>query len=299
MATASLLFWQYPVITEKTFNEQNKNDPNYLALPWATIIDKNIPLNQVYNLVKQYNPQPTYTCCQHVHFKKLINFWKMIDLKTIYSSHKIIGENEINGIKILPCPLYAVNVADSNRNALIRETNLMKCDRPILYSFAGGYQPANYLTDIRAKIFNLQSRNKEDVYIKNTGDWHFNCVVYNHKQNHKGELNENMEHKQKTYAYNELLLKSKFTLCPSGSGPNSIRFWEALGAGSIPVLLADTLELPENKLWDSCILRIRESEINNIDTILRKIYPEEMHKRRSGCLDMYNYYKNNYRNLKA
>ena len=96
-----------------------------------------------------------------------------------------------------------------------------------------------------------------------------------------------------------MLLKSKFTLCPSGSGPNSIRFWEALGAGSIPVLLADTLELPENKLWDSCILRISESEINNIDTILRKISPEEMHKRRSGCLDMYNYYKNNYRNLKV
>ena len=65
MATAPLLFWQYPVITEKTFYEQNKNDPNYLALPWATIIDKNIPLNQVYNLVKQYNPPPTYTCCQH------------------------------------------------------------------------------------------------------------------------------------------------------------------------------------------------------------------------------------------
>ena len=83
------------------------------------------------------------------------------------------------------------------------------------------------------------------------------------------------------------------------SGPNSIRFWEALGAGSIPVLLADTLELPENKLWDSSILRIRESEINNIDTILRKISPEEINKRRSGCLDMYNYYKNNYRNLKA
>ena len=24
------LFWQYPVITEKTFYEQNKNEPNYL-----------------------------------------------------------------------------------------------------------------------------------------------------------------------------------------------------------------------------------------------------------------------------
>ena len=36
------LFWQYPVITEKTFYEQNKYNFNYLGLPWATIIDKKI-----------------------------------------------------------------------------------------------------------------------------------------------------------------------------------------------------------------------------------------------------------------
>ena len=34
------LFWQYPVITEKTFYEQNKDDPMYVGLPWATILDK-------------------------------------------------------------------------------------------------------------------------------------------------------------------------------------------------------------------------------------------------------------------
>ena len=44
------LFWQYPVITEKTFAIQNKGRPNFLGLPWATIIDKNINLQSVYNL---------------------------------------------------------------------------------------------------------------------------------------------------------------------------------------------------------------------------------------------------------
>ena len=34
------LFWQYPVITEKTFYEQNKDDPMYVGIPWATILDK-------------------------------------------------------------------------------------------------------------------------------------------------------------------------------------------------------------------------------------------------------------------
>jgi hypothetical protein len=51
-----------------------------------------------------------------------------------------------------------------------------------------------------------------------------------------------------------LLLDSRFTLCPSGSGPNYIRLWESLACGCIPVLLADTLDLPNHKLWDESIV---------------------------------------------
>ncbi len=36
------LFWQYPVITEKTFSLERQSDPYYLGFPWATVIDKNI-----------------------------------------------------------------------------------------------------------------------------------------------------------------------------------------------------------------------------------------------------------------
>lgn len=291
------LFWQYPVITEKTFYEQNKNNSDYLGLPWATIIDKKISLDQVYNLITNNQTKHNFTCCQHVHFRKLIHFWRSIGIKTVYSPHKKIGEDQIDGIKILPCPLFAVNVEDKTRNNLILETDILECNRPLLYSFSGGYQSHNYLTDIREKIFNLKSRSKEDVYIRNTGTWHFNCVVYNDKQNDSGELNESNEHKDKTRVYNELLLKSKFTLCPSGSGPNSIRFWEALGAGSIPVLLADTLDLPNNKLWSSGILRVKESDIHRIDEILRSITPVEIKNRQKHCLTIYNQYKDNYRGL--
>ena len=45
-----------------------------------------------------------------------------------------------------------------------------------------------------------------------------------------------------------LLLNSKYTLCPSGSGPNSIRLWESLACGSIPIILSDTLDLPSHKI---------------------------------------------------
>ena len=288
------------MITEKSFYLQNKNNKNYFGFPWATIFDKNINIIQIIKLLHPFidKNKTYYTCCQHISFRKLIPYLKLLNINKLYSPHKTIDENEINEIKILPCPLYAVNVENSERNKLIKETDILNYKRNILYSFVGGYQPNNYLTDIRAKIFQLKSKSKSNVYIKNTGDWHFNKVVYNSKQNHKGELNEDDSHKKKTFEYNELLLKSRYTLCPSGSGPNSIRFWEALGTGSIPVLLADTLELPENELWEKSIVRIKEDELINIDKILSKIEEKKENEMRINCLKIYNYFKNNYKNEK-
>jgi len=235
------LFWQFPVITEETVSSQEKKNSNYIGFPWATVIDKHYNLKVIYNIIKpKLEENIDYiTCCQHINFSYLLPLFSELGIKTLYTPHKVLGADFAGGIRLKAAPLYAVNIEDKERNKVFIGKDFMNVERKYLYSFMGGYQ-RGYLTDIRKKIFLMD--HSANTFIKNTGDWHFNCVVYNHKQNHKGELNENMEHKQKTYAYNELLLKSKFTLCHSGSGSNSIRFWEALGAGSIPVLLADTLE---------------------------------------------------------
>ena len=44
------LFWQYPVITEKTFYEQNKHIDNYVAFPWASIKDSGYDLQVIYKI---------------------------------------------------------------------------------------------------------------------------------------------------------------------------------------------------------------------------------------------------------
>jgi hypothetical protein len=55
--------------------------------------------------------------------------------------------------------------------------------------------------------------------------------------------------------------RSVFALCPSGSGPNAIRLWEALGYGAIPVILADHLWLPgDAELWQQAALFVPETE---------------------------------------
>tara|TARA_B100001063_G_C16775120_1_gene564659 strand:+ start:2664 stop:3578 length:915 start_codon:yes stop_codon:yes gene_type:complete len=289
------LFWQYPVITEKKFYEQNKEDDRYLGLPWATIIDKNLNLQKIYEIViNDLNRKGYFTCCQHIHFRKLIPLFKELKIKILYSSHKIKGEDNIDGIMILPCPLYAVNLEDESRNEIFKGKDFMNIKRNTLYSFVGAYNTSWYISNIRKRIYDV--RHPINCKIEKTNNWHFENVVYSSRQNSKGELNEDDIQKAKTNKYNEIMLDSRYTLCPSGSGPNSIRFWEALGVGSIPILLADTLELPKDKLWKDSILIVEEKDLKKIPKILKDISIEKEKDMRKNCLKLYKYFKDNYRN---
>ena len=117
------LFWQYPVITEKEFFHQNKNNYNYIGIPWATIIDKRYNLNILYKLIKPYINlnYNYYTCCQHIYYYLLIPFFKSLNIKLVYASHKTIGLDNIDNVIIKPCPLYAVNIEDNKSSGDILE----------------------------------------------------------------------------------------------------------------------------------------------------------------------------------
>ena len=292
------LFWQYPVITELEFYRQNKGDNNYFPFPWATVIDKRVNLQRLLEVLKQVMPlnKSYYTCCQHIRFRELKQLWIQLGINTVYTPHKCLGNDILGSIKLIACPLYAVNLEDDTRNQVFKHIDLLKRERKNFYSFAGAYQSNCYLTDIRLRIFDLNKNGRKDCIIRNTGEWHFNCDVYSAAQNISGKLNEDKRHKIKTKLYNSILLDSRYALAPSGSGPNSIRFWEALGAGSIPVLLADTLELPKHVLWEKSIVRIKENELSNIDEILGGIGEKEEEERRANCLKLYQYFKHNYKN---
>lgn len=290
------LFWQYPVITEKTFYEQNKNEEKFLGFPWATIVDKRYNLNVIFNIIKPYIKQGIqyYTCCQHISFRQLIPLFKALNIHTVYTPHKILLEDKLSDIQLKPCPLYAVNIEDPSRNDIFSNINPLTFNRLFLYSFQGAFNPNWYLTNIRKRIFEM--KHPDNCYVNHIGNWHFDNVVYNKSQNNEYTLNETDTDRDRTMKYNQLLLNSRYSLCPSGSGPNSIRFWESLAVGSIPVLLADTLELPSHELWDETIIRIPENKLEELPNILSKISNEKENEMRKNCLKLYEYYKNNYNN---
>lgn len=292
------LFWQYPVITEKTFHVQNKEHENFFGFPWATIIDKRYDLNIIFKLIKPYMRENVqyYTCCQHISFRKLIPLFKSLNIYTVYTPHKILFEDKLSDIQLNPCPLYAVNIEDPSRNEVFSNCEPLNLKRKFLYSFQGAYHPSWYLTDIRKRIFEM--KHPDNCYVNHIGNWHFDNVVYNKLQNNEYTLNESDSDKERTVKYNRLLLDSRYSLCPSGSGPNSIRFWESLAVGSIPILLADTLELPSHELWDEAIVRIPENKLEELQTILASISQEKEQEMRKNCMILYEYYKNNYINKK-
>lgn len=283
------LYWQYPVITEKSAFIQQKDNPLYIGLPWATIIDKRININALlFDLVKEIDKTKEYiTCCQHISFRLLFKIFKVLNIKLVYSPHKIKTQNHINDIKIKGCPLYAVNLEDKDRNKEFKDKDFENCKRDIIYSFMGGYVKRVYLSDIRERI--LKMKHPKEAFVKYTGQWHFENVVYK-KQVKNISLTEDDKKKDinNTRLYNMILLRSRYSLCPSGSGPNSIRFWEALGSGSIPILLADTLDLPEHKLWDYAILAIKEKDLETIPKLLSEIDEDREKEMRRNCLIIYN-----------
>jgi hypothetical protein len=77
-------------------------------------------------------------------------------------------------------------------------------------------------------------------------------------------MGENTSEIERNYC--GLMQMSKFILCPKGFGLNSIRFFEAMSYGRIPILISDNTKLPmENKInYDEFMIRIPENEIETI-----------------------------------
>lgn len=78
--------------------------------------------------------------------------------------------------------------------------------------------------------------------------------------------------------YAALLTNSKFVLCPAGAGPSSIRLFEVMKAGRVPVIISDNLVYPKGPAWDKFAVIVPEDRIADIPAILERqepLWPEK------------------------
>lgn len=73
--------------------------------------------------------------------------------------------------------------------------------------------------------------------------------------------------------YRRLMWNSAFVLCPRGFGASSIRIFEAMQMGRVPVVIGDAWVPPPLADWSSFSIRVREADIAGIPTILRERAP--------------------------
>jgi len=225
-------------------NRPLKNNIGFFTAPWTYLL-KNPNFD---NMKTNISLKNGFTICSHFDYKRIIPLLKSAGVYTLFTPHADC--TMYDGVKIVPFPHLAVN------GSIPKEKN-------IFYSFVG------YVSDpLRNKIFNIKHP-KSAVIIKRHG-WHF----------YKSEL---IKQKEKI-EYQDILSKSIFSLCPKGNGSGTLRFWESLQAGAIPVLIADDLLLPIGFDWDSCIIKVKEKNINNIPHVLSQIPTSKQVPMRNLCL---------------
>lgn len=270
--------WQYPAITEKhayirMMEEADAGtllpeDTAYLAFPWATLIDLsahaqhrrdkiatlNTALDALSQKLKPY--KRVITVCQHIRMRQFVELFTRAGVTDVYWTHSELDQAplpEDPKIALHPFPLYPV------QQVPVPYTDI-HAPRPVLYSFVGAKSSKIYMTQSRTMILEALKDDPRGTII-DRDTWHYNKVVYDKQildtaTPEQGSLEDDSAADQ----FKQIMSDSLFTLCPSGTGPNSIRLWEAALNGSIPVVLSNRYHPPyDAELWSMATVHCTET----------------------------------------
>jgi Exostosin family len=121
--------------------------------------------------------------------------------------------------------------------------------RSLLFSFLGRDSHP-----VRKELFACRF-DRSDVIVENT-------AAYKHWR--AGD--EQTELFQRRYA--EVSASSMFMVCPRGVGVSSIRLFEAMELGCVPVIVSDHWVPPSGPRWEDFVIRVRERNVHSIEAIL-------------------------------
>lgn len=309
------LDWQFPAYTEKQafINHENNylssDNQVYLGCPWASIIDHihnvfGLDVNSDFfnndqvknylkkNILDKFKKEPAkqyYTVCQHIYWQKLIKLWEIMGIDNVYVSH--LTDNFHNKlVKFYPWHLVACNAENPKRN---QDLTIKKIeDKKHLCSFIGAHKK-HYISNTRKDLYNiyLKLKNKDKIYMQINNEWFLNDIVYKN-QIYKKNISESYldQYQFETIKYNQMLSDSIFSLCPEGAGPNTIRLWESMSVGAIPVLFENNWTKPtiKNIDWDDFSITIPKKDINNTFEILDTICLSRIEEMRLNAINAYN-----------
>lgn len=257
-------YWQEPAATERAAYEAMASsdvllDFVYFGFPWAALIDglraDSASAFKILTALEHSESllpakQRVITVAQHIHADQYASIFRACGVTDVFWSHCRKNQENLHGVRFHPFSLFPAQTANEPIQADPHRP------RKWLATFIGAHNPKVYLTDVRAIIFEDAGR-YDDVLIVKRDSWHFQRAVYEQQVASKKPEDAQLAAEEKMREeYLESLRDSTFTLCPSGSGPNSIRIFESLSVASIPIILTRELALPgDQRLWEAaCIV---------------------------------------------
>jgi hypothetical protein len=201
------------------------------------------------------------TVCQHIRALQYVELFKRAGVTDLYWSHAT--RLSISApCHVHPFPLFPVQRPLATPKPLD--------ERPLLFSFVGARANKWYLTQTRNHVIDLMSKDSRGIVIARN-QWHFNEVVYDHQIRGTSSSEHGLVNQDYTSEYQRLLADSVFSICPSGTGPNSIRLWESIEFGTIPVILSETYRPPgPTSLWEEAAVWCDETP-NKIRTLADRL----------------------------
>jgi hypothetical protein len=215
-----------PVKTEHIIYKQLSELPDntgksyfYVVMPIADLLNK-IGITNTQNIINEVcnnnKDKKLIFVCQHIQVDKL-NFHNNL----VFTPHATMLDSYI------PIPHYSCNYdIDFSREWEERQYD---------FSFMGDFSTHQ----TRASLSKVLKDYPKTIFI-DTKKWHFYSDQKTQSINKKN--------------YIELLGNTKYSLCPRGTGPSTIRIWESMAMGSCPIVFSDFLKMPmklalESKLW--------------------------------------------------
>lgn len=259
--------WQRPANTEEYAYRSllrrstgRRNDGFvYVGFPWATLIDL---LNHgqaggrelhavAAEIPKFLNAEETaVTVCQHIMLPDFLRILRECGIREVFWSHTTRCDAALTllgGEKLYPFPLCPVQ-------ALGGESYPEGTEKKFLYSFVGAEPDSGYLSASRQIIFQHLSGHPSGLIVRRS-KWHYFDTVYGQQIFKTIAADAEAMDQSAAKEYRAIMRSSIFCLCPSGTGPNTIRLWEAICCGAIPVILSDTYQPPgDADLWREAAL---------------------------------------------
>lgn len=317
-------FWQYPCATELQALNNVRREMHpvvrqlssfgatakvYVGLPWATYIDKKYTPTELRRYIapriaglKQLAQDlglalEVHTVCQQIHWARFSGEFADLGITDLHLSHAMSDQLEaIPGVRIHSWPLIAVNIEVPGRQAGL-QFGKNPAEKKYLATFIGAHMK-HYRSDIRVQLFEEAKRAGIDrVVVDLGGEWHFNKIVYQEQVAGKAiAAADKCKEEDATKRYNEVISESVFSLCPEGAGPNTLRLWESMAVGAIPVIFAEgwlppEVSNPRGLAFSDAAILVNERDLDGIFLKLKNISESELIARSESAIYLYGMYK--------